>query len=136
MPRTPRWGVLCLVRNQDAIVAIIDDDEGVRDSLVSLVRSLGFTTRSYASANAFLGDSSPDPACVITDLQMPGMTGDELQEALQEAGRRMPIIFMTAFPVDAIRDRVMDAGAVAFLVKPVGCDAIEQSLARALHPLV
>ena len=136
MPPAPRWGVLCVVSNQGAVVAIIDDDEGVRDSLVSLVRSLGHETLSYPSAGAFLAAPGPDPACLITDVQMPGMTGDQLQAALLAGGRTIPMIFVTAFHVDAIRERVMGAGGVAYLIKPVNCDAIERNLAKALQPLV
>ena len=113
-----------------SIIAIIDDDEGVRTSLVSLVRSLGYTARCYDSAAGFLGEREPgEPACVITDIQMPQMTGDQLQAELIAAGRRVPMIFLTAFPVEATRARVMAAGAAAHLDKPVDGDTIARCLA-------
>jgi FixJ family two-component response regulator len=114
-------------------VAVVDDDDGVRSSLSSLIRSLGYEARSYASAPDFLGDrESRDPDCMITDIQMPEMTGDQLQAVLIAAGRRFPMIFMTAFPMSATRDRVMAAGACAFLDKPVEPDTIANHLAAAL----
>ncbi|AMJ61014.1 response regulator transcription factor [Bosea sp. PAMC 26642] len=114
-------------------IAIIDDDDGVRTSLASLVRSLGYDVRSYASAPAFLNDREiGDPDCMISDIQMPQMTGDELQAELIAAGRSFPMIFMTAFPTEATRSRVMAAGACAYLDKPADGDAIARYLAAAL----
>lgn len=118
-----------------ATIAIVDDDDGVRSSLSSLIRSLGYVARSYGSAQEFLNDrESGDPDCMIADIQMPEMTGDRLQAVLIEAGRRFPMIFMTAFPTAATRDRVLAAGARAFLDKPVEPDIIAAHLAAALVP--
>src|SRR5690242_6008835 len=103
-----------------SMIAILDDDEGVRTSLSSLVRSLGHDVCTYASAAAFLANADAgDPDCLITDVQMPGMSGAQLLEALAMAGRRFPVIVMTAFPSDATRQRVLAAGALAYLIKPV-----------------
>lgn len=115
-----------------ATIAIIDDDDGVRTSLVSLVRSLGYAARGYGSAAEFLMDGAGDPACIISDIQMPGTTGDELQADLLAAGRRIPMIFLTAFPVEATRVRVMAAGAAAHLVKPVDGETLARCLASAI----
>jgi len=115
------------------IIAIVDDDHGVRTSLSSLVRSLGYDARSYASAVDFLADDrTDDPDCMIADIQMPEMSGDELQAALIAAGRRFPMIFMTAFPTRATRERVMAAGACCFLDKPADGDTIAHHLAEAV----
>ncbi|GLK79129.1 response regulator transcription factor [Methylopila turkensis] len=116
-------------------IAIVDDDEGVRMSLASLVRSLGYLARTYGSGLEFLrADMAQEPSCMIADVQMPAMTGDKLQEALVSAGRRFPIIFMTAFPTDEVRRRVMANGAHCFLAKPSDGDTIirciEDALAR------
>jgi FixJ family two-component response regulator len=101
-------------------IAIVDDDDGVRAALAGLVRSLGYEVRSYGSATDFLEDETVgDPDCLIADIQMPRMRGDQLQAQLVAAGRRFPMIFMTAFPTEAIRARVMTAGAACFLEKPV-----------------
>lgn len=116
---------------QIPVIAIVDDDEGVRTSLASLVRSLGYDARTYGSGVDFLQDSLK-PACMITDIQMPTMTGDELQARLAASGRRFPIIFMTAFPTDAVRQRVMAAGAHCYLSKPSSGEEIIRCLEEAL----
>jgi FixJ family two-component response regulator len=110
-------------------IAIVDDDDGVRGSLTNLLRSLGYEVRGYSSALEFLDDrTAGDPGCMITDVQMPGMTGDQLQAKLIAAGRLFPTIFMTAFPTEATRARVMAAGAIAYLDKPADGDAIVRCL--------
>ena len=115
------------------VIAIVDDDEGVRTSLASLVRSLGLEARTYGSGGDFLHEPpGEDPACMIADIQMPVMTGDELQARLLAAGRRFPIIFMTAFPTEPIRQRVMAAGAHCYLGKPTGGEEIIRCLEEAL----
>lgn len=119
--------------NHASTIAIVDDDDGVRVSLSSLVRSLGYPVRTYGSALQFLQDpDAGDPACMIADIQMTPMTGDQLQAALLAAGRRFPMIFMTAFPTEAMRRRVMDTGACAYLEKPVEGDTIARCLAAAM----
>ena len=117
---------------QSATIAILDDDAGVRAALASLVRALGHRARSFASPEAFLRAAEPDPDCLILDVQMPGMSGDALQARLLAEGRPIPAIFMTAFPQEAVRARVMAAGGVAFLEKPVDCDEIAALIAEAL----
>ena len=114
-------------------IAVIDDDDGVRMSLYSLVRSLGYEVRTYDSAPAFLEDAGNGAVdCIITDLQMPQMTGEQLQAQLVASGRAPPMIFMTAFPTEATRNRVMAMGGCAFLDKPVDGDAIARHLALAV----
>lgn len=117
--------------DQTPVIAIVDDDEAVRTSLASLVRSLGYDVRIYGSGTDFLQDSL-DPACMIADIQMPAMSGDELQARLLASDRCFPIIFMTAFPTDPIRERVMEAGAHSYLSKPATGDEIIRCLEEAL----
>jgi FixJ family two-component response regulator len=115
------------------MIAILDDDEGVRTSLSSLVRSLGHDVRTYASATQFLADvDAGDPDCLITDMQMPGMTGAQLLDALTARERRFPVIVMTAFPSNGMRDRVLAAGALAYLVKPMDGPTVARCIAAAL----
>ncbi|MHC4043973.1 response regulator transcription factor [Bradyrhizobium sp. 23AC] len=115
------------------VIAIVDDDEGVRTSLASLVRSLGYEAHAYASGAEFLRQSpGNDPTCMIADIQMPVITGDELQAQLVASGRRFPIIFMTAFPSELVRQRVMAAGAHCYLGKPSSGDEIIRCLEEAL----
>ena len=100
-------------------IAIVDDDSSIRLATESLVRSLGFAARTFASAQELL--QSPDlwdTACAIVDVQMPGMSGVDLQRVLVEQGHRIPLIFITAFPEERVRDWVLKAGAVCFLSKP------------------
>ena len=102
-----------------AIISIIDDDESMRCALKSLVTSLGFKAYTFASAEQYLDSSYlDDTSCLITDLQMPGLSGIELQKSLLAQDRHIPIIFMTAFPEERIRTRAMEAGALGFLSKP------------------
>ena len=101
------------------VIAIVDDDESIRIATRSLVRSLGFTAHTFASAEEFLQSQHVNEcSCMITDVHMPGVNGLELQGRLVAEGRIMPIIFMTAFADEAIEARVMKAGAVCLLRKP------------------
>ncbi|WP_407526982.1 response regulator transcription factor [Methylobacterium oryzisoli] len=115
-------------------IAIVDDDEAVRTATASLVRSLGYAARTYASAQDFLRDGQGlSPDCLITDVQMPGMTGVELQERLRSEGRTLPVIVVTAFPSDGLRQRALAGGACAFLEKPFGGDVMVRSLQSVLE---
>src|SRR5262245_51408896 len=98
------------------MVSIVDDDASVRDATQELVRSLGYAAATFESAEEFLTSAQvDDTACLITDIQMPGLNGVELQRRLLAEGRRMPIIFITAYPEERIRARVIAAGAIGFL---------------------
>ena len=102
------------------LISIVDDDDTVRAATGSLVRSLGFEARTFASAESFLQSSSlAETRCLILDVQMPNMSGVELQSHLSQRGFDIPIIFITAYPDEALKDRVLEAGAVCFLYKPV-----------------
>lgn len=105
--------------SQVPVISIIDDDDSVRISTSRLVRSLGFITHTFASAKDFL--DSPQltgTCCLIVDVQMPAMTGVELQELLHAQGRSVPMIFMTAFPDNRIKAQALEGGALGFLGKP------------------
>jgi FixJ family two-component response regulator len=115
------------------IVSIVDDDASVRAAMQSLVRSLGLVAFAFESADDFL--RSPrvdDSACLITDVQMPGMSGLDLQDRLIAQGSRIPIIFITAFPEQTIRSRAEAGGALACLEKPFRCGAMVELLRQAL----
>jgi FixJ family two-component response regulator len=117
------------------IISIIDDDESVRDATQSLIRSLGFVTHTFASAEEFLqSERIKDTSCIIADLQMPGLKGAELQSLLIAQGRALPMIFVTAFPNEKIREQVMRAGAIAFLSKPFDGDILVKYIEAALKP--
>jgi FixJ family two-component response regulator len=102
-----------------ALISIIDDDRSVREAIQGLIRSLGYATAAFGSAEEYLdSDRIHDTACIITDLQMPGLSGIDLQRRLIADGHRTPMIFVTAFPSDRLRKHALDAGAFGFLSKP------------------
>jgi FixJ family two-component response regulator len=115
------------------MVAIIDDDESVRTATASLVRSLGLATSTFGSAEEFLRSPRLSEAgCVITDVQMPGMSGLDLQARLRADGNMMPMIFITAFPEERVRRQANAGGATGFLAKPFAGNEMIACLDRAL----
>ena len=101
------------------LISIVDDDDKVRAATESLVRSLGFETRTFASSESFLQSSLlSETRCLILDVQLPNMSGVELQDHLSQLGFDIPIIFITAYPDEALTERVLQAGAVGLLRKP------------------
>lgn len=115
------------------MISIVDDDESVREATKGLVRSLGYATVTFSSAEEYLrSDRVRDTSCLITDVQMPGMTGVELQDRLIASGKRTPVIFVTAFPEDNIRARVLEAGAFGYLSKPFNDECLIECLDEAL----
>jgi FixJ family two-component response regulator len=116
------------------MIAIVDDDESVREATQSLMRSLGYHASTFASAEEFLkSDQVHDTSCLITDVQMPpGLSGIDLQDRLIARGHRIPIIFITGYPDENVRARAMKAGAVAFLSKPYNHEHLLGYLEKAL----
>jgi FixJ family two-component response regulator len=101
-------------------IAIVDDDESVREAMGSLVRSLGYRAVTFPSAEAFLDTAgTTDAACVIADIRMEGMSGLDLQARLSADGRILPMIFITAYPDERVESRARQAGAVGYLAKPL-----------------
>lgn len=116
------------------IVSIVDDDESIRIALSSLVRSLGYDALTFASAEAFLAfPRLQETSCLILDVQMPGMSGLDLQAELRARNYSIPIIFITAFPEEALRRRAEAAGALGFFGKPVDGQIIVACLNKALE---
>jgi len=121
--------------NQVLTVAIVDDDSGVRTSLSSLLRAFGHGVRTYGSAREFLDDAAAATSdLLLSDIQMPGMGGEQLQAELIARGHRVPTIFMTAFPDEAVRQRLLAAGARACLDKPVDAEALSRCLGAIAAP--
>jgi FixJ family two-component response regulator len=115
------------------MISIIDDDKFVREATEELVRSLGYAAAAFASAEDFLqSEQLSTTACLISDVQMPGLSGIELQCRLIADGRHMPIIFITAFPDERTRARALGAGAVGFLTKPYREESLIECLDQAL----
>jgi len=118
-----------------ATVFIVDDDPSIRVALENLVSSIGQQVETYAAAQDFLRDCPRDPAgCLVLDVQMPGLSGLDLQSELRHAGIHLPVIFITGRADIPTSVRAMKAGAVEFLTKPVSDSellaAIDQALER------
>jgi FixJ family two-component response regulator len=115
------------------LICIVDDDAVVRDATADLLNSLGYTALGFMSAEQFLDSGHVrSTGCLITDQQLPGLSGIELQAQLLADGYRTPVIFITGFPEPQIRKRALDAGAVAFLAKPFEQADLMRSLEAAL----
>ena len=115
------------------IIAIVDDDEALREALKSVMQAGGFLTNTFASAEEFLDSSQRrNTTCLLLDVRLPGMNGIELQRRLLDANSPFPIIFVTAHGDAAIRDLVMKAGAAGFLNKPVRSDTLLKEINAAL----
>jgi FixJ family two-component response regulator len=107
------------------LISIIDDDEGMREAIRGLMRSLGFAVATFPSAADFLAYSNfPETSCLIADVQMSGMTGIELYSHLRGSGFSIPTILITAFPNDSVRARVLADGVICYLTKPFDEDAL------------
>ena len=115
------------------MISIVDDDESQRESTMGLVRSLGYRAATFASAEEFLQSDSVDKtSCLITDVQMPGLSGIDLQRGLIARGVEMPTIFITAFPEEGTRLRALTAGAFGYLGKPFSEESLIKCLDKAL----
>jgi len=114
----------------DAVVFVVDDDASVRRALARLLRTVGVPVMPCADAPALLGAVPyAGPACLLLDVQLPGLSGLELQGALHAAGLQMPIIFLTGYGTIPLSVQAMRAGAVDFLTKPVP----DETLLAAVH---
>jgi FixJ family two-component response regulator len=120
-------------RQTSKLIAIIDDDESICDSLRDLIESAGLVTRCFGSAEEFLGsDLHRRAACVIADIRTPKMSGLQFQARLKEKGCNIPIIFITADGDAGIRIRAMREGAVEFLTKPFDRERLLKTVRAAL----
>jgi FixJ family two-component response regulator len=127
--------------NQDQtlpnVIAIVDDDESVREALTGLMKSLGYRAVPFRSAEEFLNSKRRhSAACLIADVQMPGMTGPELYDRLVASGQPIPTILITAYPNETVRARVLNAGVQGFLTKPFSEDELLECMRCALPPRV
>ncbi|MAB14810.1 response regulator [Parvibaculum sp.] len=120
---------------EGATAYVVDDDEAVRDSMRVLLESYGMSVEDYPSACAFLkaGPRGLTLSCLLLDLHMPGMGGIEVLEQLRARGDRIPAIVITGKGDLASRSRVVGAGALQMLEKPVNEDVLAQAIAAALR---
>jgi FixJ family two-component response regulator len=116
------------------IVFIVDDDVSVRESLELLIESAGWQSQAFASAREFLAQRPVRavPSCLILDVNLPDFTGLQLQESLALDRLGMPVIFISGYDADEAMVRAMNAGAVAFLTKPLDADALLRAIEHAI----
>jgi len=130
-----REGCLEAAMSNRTLISIVDDDEPFRESMRKLVMLLGYTVEAFSSAADFLASRLlPETACLIADVNMPGMTGIELHGHLVDAGYAIPTILVTAYPDEAVRDRALKDGVVCYLSKPLDDNHLERCLRSALQP--
>ena len=112
-----------------SLIAVVDDDESVRESLPDLLRAFGYDALAFSSAEEFLGSGCADEACcLILDVAMPGMSGPELQRELTRRRYTVPIVFITAHADEMLRPRLIEQGAVECLFKPFADTALLEVL--------
>ena len=117
-----------------SLVSVVDDDQSVRESLPDLLREFGFEAKAFASAEEFLASGYVDQTrCLILDIAMPGMSGQDLQEELTRRRQKIPIVFITATGDETVRPLVLERGAVECLFKPFSEAALLGALNAALH---
>jgi FixJ family two-component response regulator len=119
----------------DTTIAIIDDDASVRKGLERLIRSLGRKAETFGSAQEFLASPRTEaPTCVVLDLQLPGLSGLDLQKQMTDAGVETPIVFLTGHGDIPASVKAMKAGAIEFLTKPMDeqdpLNAIQEAIER------
>jgi FixJ family two-component response regulator len=117
----------------DRLIAVIDDDASLCTALVGLVRSLGYRAAGFGSAEEFLADGKAgETACIVTDIQLPGLSGIELKQRLAQDGHAAPVIMITARTEQGLRDRAFASGPVCVLQKPFAAEALIACLEKAL----
>jgi FixJ family two-component response regulator len=117
-----------------SLVAVVDDDESVRESLPDLLLEFGFAARAFASAEEFLASDCLDQTrCLILDVAMPGMSGPDLQRELTRRRQEIPIVFITAHADASVRPRLLERGAVECLLKPFSEAALLDALRAAIR---
>lgn len=115
------------------LVAVVDDDQSVRESLPDLLGELGFRSKVFSSAEEFLAANNLSQMnCLVLDVSMPGMTGFDLQQELRNRGYKIPIVFITARKDETTRKRAFEQGAAGFLLKPFSDTALLGALNAAL----
>lgn len=118
--------------SRTTVIAIVDDDESVREAVVSLVKSLGYSAVAFARAEDFLNFEGHNVACLIADVQMPGMTGPDLYDRLIATGQPIPTILITAYPDQNVRSRALRKGVRCYLSKPFQEEDLIACIASAL----
>ena len=121
------------------LIAVVDDDESLRNATQDLLKSAGFATATFEDAESFLRSASPaSAACLIADMRMPGMTGLELHQELVASGHRIPTLIITAYEEELTQALARKAGITCFLIKPFApdelLDCVQEALANSSAP--
>lgn len=116
-----------------SLIGVVDDDEFVRDALSRLLRSAGYKCAVFSSPLEFLDSGPPEADCLLLDIQMPGLSGLELQAKLREMDRGVPVIFVTAKADNEVRARALRQGAAAFFTKPFNDAALLEAIQSAMQ---
>jgi len=123
-----------VTQSKTKLVAIVDDDDSMRNALEGLLKAVGFSTRAFASAEEFLKSGQQHQiSCLIADIRMPGMSGLDLQARLNAERCKIPIIFITAHGDAKMRIQALRAGAVEFLSKPFDDEVLLENVRAALE---
>ena len=117
------------------LVAVVDDDQSIRNATQNLLKAAGFSTATFEDAESFLGSASrASAACLVADMRMPGMSGLELRQALVASGDDIPTVLITAHPEDSALSRAHEVGITCYLIKPFAPDellgCVREALAR------
>lgn len=119
--------------NVRLLISVVDDDQSVRESLPELLKELGFSARTFSSAEDFLvSDAALQSSCLMLDVAMPAMSGPELLRELRRRDLGIPVVFITARVDEVARSRLLDYGAVECLFKPFSDTALLQALNKAI----
>ena len=117
---------------KNKLIAVVEDDQPFRESMRKLMTALGYAVEAFPSAAEFLASPLlPATGCLVSDVQMPGMTGVELHRHLVGAGYAIPTILVTAYPDEEVRRRALKDGVMCYLSKPVDDDHLERCLRSA-----
>jgi FixJ family two-component response regulator len=121
--------------DSQGVIAIVEDDFGMREALTRMLKAAGFEARAYGSAEALLECGSfSDLRCLVVDIHLPGASGIELQRRLTEDGETRPVVFITAHDSPRLRREAEELGAVAFLAKPFAGSLLLGAVKKALEP--
>jgi FixJ family two-component response regulator len=117
------------------VIAVVDDEESVRKAVVRVLQAADFHARAFESGREFLKEwHFHRPDCLVLDLQMPCLSGREVQESLRMAGAQFPIVIMTAHDSPSLREECMSAGAIAYLCKPLDIQTLIQTVSPHCSP--
>ncbi|HLN49800.1 MAG TPA: response regulator [Steroidobacteraceae bacterium] len=117
------------------MIAVVDDEDSVRKAVLRVLRAAGFCARGFATGAEFLNSWHFDrPDCLVLDLQMPGLSGIEVQKSLISAGAQFPIVIITAYDAPSVREECIRQGAAAYLCKPLDIGALLHAVERVSSP--